>query len=302
MGFHAEDLKFQVIYPDEKILAEVIKTGKDHTPAKVKSVMGDLIFPAPPDGRPYLYGCMVLSFDGKMGFYDNPEGTLISKNNTFDEKGAKIDFWIMNVCRCYADAVIMGTGTLRARMDKLWYASIADPDLIDARRELGRRGKEPLTVIASEDGTDIPFEHAVFTMDPPPVIITSKEGARFIKDRMSRECRIVEGQEDLFRESSDIRILVSGEKTADTQGLLGLLRQCGLSYISVEAPGYIWHLIREGYLDEYMLDYSGVMAGGNVAPGTQLPFSFASHPHAQLLHIGYTKGFIFTRQKLIYDH
>ncbi len=32
----------------------------------------------------YLYGCMVLSFDGKMGFPDDPEGTLISKENRFD--------------------------------------------------------------------------------------------------------------------------------------------------------------------------------------------------------------------------
>ena len=57
----------------------VQKSLTDQVPEKIRTVLGELRFPAPPEERPYLYGCMVLSFDGKMGFPDDPEGTLISK-------------------------------------------------------------------------------------------------------------------------------------------------------------------------------------------------------------------------------
>ena len=49
-----------------------------------------------------------------------------------------------------------------------------------------------------------------------------------------------------------------------------------------------------------MLNYSGVMAGGAVAVGTQAGFTAQDHPHVALLSVGYGQGFLFTRQKLLY--
>ena len=60
----------------------------------------------------------------------------------------------------------MGTGTLRARMSKLWYAEISDADLLEARKTLGKKSLIPPSIIASADGKDIPFEHPVFSMLP----------------------------------------------------------------------------------------------------------------------------------------
>jgi riboflavin biosynthesis pyrimidine reductase len=302
--FDAEKLQFDFFYPEPDLLKRLLSGAVMSTPGKVKAVMGDLVFPPPPSRRPYLYGCMVLSFDGKMGFSDNPEGHLISKENRYDGLGAAADFWIMNVCRCYADAVILGTGTLKVRPHTLWFAEISDPDLIKARAGLGKKTEQPLNIIASVDGRDVPLEAKILDMNPPPLIMTSESGAEYLAGALRRPCRIITAPFDSAfsaGSSGPIRIIASGKQTPDTAGLLAILRQSGLEYVSVEAPGYIWHLIRESRLDEYFLNYSGVMAGGGYSAGTAAPFTTAAHPHAALLSLGFHKGFIYTRQKLIYD-
>ena len=301
MGFSVEELRYSVCYPDEELLRSVTASSTMTTPKKIREVMGELVFPAAPADRPYTYGCMVLSFDGKMGFDNNPEGTLISKLNNYDPKGATVDFWMMNVCRCYADAVIFGCNTLKARMHKLWYAQLFDEDLLECRRELGKKTEIPVSILASIDGRDVPFDHATLSMTPAPVIMTSFAGAEYIRENIGREVRVITEPENLLCESDTVRILAAGEEKADTAALLKLLRDCGLEHVSVEAPGYIWTLMREGALDEYLLNYSGVMVGGNTALGLWGPFTAEKHPHAALLSLGYTKGFLFTRQKLLYD-
>ena len=302
MAFDAQQMRFSTACPNPELLARLTQGSPLKTPEKVRQVMGELVFPAPPAQRPYLFGCMVLSFDGKMGFYDNPEGTLISKENHFDEVGGKTDFWIMNVCRTYADGVILGTGTLRARMNKLWYAQIVDPDLLQARQELGKTTPEPLNLIASLDGTDVPVEHPIFhQLTPKPLILTSLAGAHHLQQVMGQPVRVVTQPCDLAAGTDVIQVVAAGEARPDTAQLLRLLRQSGLNYLSVEAPGYIWQLIREELLDEYMLNYSGVMAGGNVAVGTWAGFTAEHHPHVALLSVGYGPGFLFTRQKLLYS-
>lgn len=302
MPFDAEAMRFSTACPNPGLLAALTAGSALKTPEKVRQVMGELVFPAPPSNRPYLYGCMVLSFDGKMGFYDNPEGTLISKENHFDPIGGKTDFWIMNVCRAYADGVILGTGTLKARMNKLWYAQIADPDLIAARPALGRRGREPLNLVVSIDGRDVPVDHPIFhQLAPKPLILTSLSGADYLSAHMGQAVQVITRPWDGDSGAETIRIVAAGADRPDTAALLALLRHSGLEYLSVEAPGYIWQLIRENLLDEYMLNYSGVLAGGGNAVGAWAGYTAQSHPHAALLGVGWGRGFLFTRQKLLYD-
>ena len=302
MMFDARQMQFPTVCPNPELLAALTAGSALKTPDKVRQVMGELVFPAPPAHRPYLFGCMVLSFDGKMGFSDNPEGTLISKENHFDPIGGKTDFWMMNVCRAYADGVILGTGTHKARSNKLWYAELADPDLIAARPALGRKTREPLNLVVTLDGTDVPVDHPIFhQLTPKPLILTSLAGAACLRETMGQSVRLVTGPCDLAAGSGEIQIVAAGEDRPDSAGILALLRASGLEYVSVEAPGYIWQLIRENLLDEYMLNYSGVMAGGGAAVGTWAGYTAQHHPHAALLGLGWGKGFLFTRQKLLYD-
>lgn len=300
MAFSVEEMGFPVHYPNPELLSALTADSPMETPEKVKAVLGELKFPPAPADRPYLYGCMVLSFDGKMGFPDNPEGTLISKENRRDPIGGKTDFWIMNVCRAYADGVILGTGTLKARPSRAWRADLADPDLIAARRGLGKQDAAPLDLIVSIDGRDVPLEHPTLKLPERPVILTSQAGGAWLREHLDQPVRLIDSPCDLREDQSVLRVLTAGEEVADTAGLLSLLRRSGLSHVSVEAPGYIWQLIREELLDEYLLNYSGVMAGGGTALGTWAGQTAERHPHALLLSVGWHRGFLYTRQKLIY--
>lgn len=302
MSFSVDVMKYPVYYPNPDLLEKITSSSEMKTIKKVKSVMGDLVFPKSPIDRPYLYGCMVLSFDGKMGFFDNPEGTLISKENAFDKDGALTDFWVMNVARAYSDAVILGTGTLKARLEKLWYANIADEELIQERKALDKKTKEPLNIIASIDGKDVPVEARLFKeLDNKPIIFTTMSGGEYLKENMDVPTEIITEPKGLFDKSDTVRVIAIGNEIPDTKEILKFLRRGGVEYVSVEAPGYIWQLIKEELLDEYLLNYSGVMVGGNVAVGTWSGFNVEKHPHVALLSIGFKTGFVFTRQKLIYD-
>lgn len=290
-----------VMYPDARYLAEYCASSKMEVPEEVKILMGDFRLPEPGSDRPYLYACMVESMDGKIGFADSPEGTLIAKKNMEDPKGGAIDFAVLNVCRCYADAVFIGTGTLKARMNQLWYASIKVPELAKVREKLEKPAKLPLTIIVSRDGTDIPYGHPVFGMEEAPVVMTSEQGAELMVAHFPDRTEIIREPEELTLPSSRIRVLAAGTEDSDMEKQLKLLLECGIRYVCVESPGYTWQLIRKKYLDEYLLDFSGLMAGGGNTTGRPFPFTSEVHPHTRLLSVGYTEGFLFTRQKLLYD-
>ena len=158
-----------------------------------------------------------------------------------------------------------------------------------------------MNIVASIDGRDVPFEHPIFTgILPRPLVITSRQGADYILKHSGWDAELVSEPRDLAACGSHIQIIAKGEERPDTKALMRLLRDSGLEYVSVEAPGYIWNLIRENLLDEYLLNYSGVMAGGSNIVGGWAGYTVENHPHAALLSVGYHKGFLFTRQKLVY--
>lgn len=302
--YNAAEMAFTQIQPCPERMQEIVRQAAvRQTPMKIKQVMGDVIFPAAPIDRPYTYGCMVLSFDGKMAFLDNQEGHLVSKENRLDATGSLADFWLMNVCRTYADAVILGCNTLRTRINKQWFAEVSDPELVaDRHAVLQKKTPQPWSIIASADGRDVPLAHSILDMQPAVGILTSLSGAEYLRKNLGRKCRVVSAGDDLLREHDCIQIIAAGSgEAADTAEALRILRQGGIKNLSVEAPGYIWHLMGEKLLDEFFLNYSGVYVGGDFALGKNSPCTTAIHPHAALLTLGYHQGFIYTRQKLIYE-
>ena len=118
-NYAVDELRYEHFYPNGDLLREIKEQAKiKEIPQKVKQVMGEFILPSPPENRPYTFGCMVLSMDGKMAFHDDQEGHLISQENRYDPRGGLTDFWIMNVSRAYADGVILGSGTMQVRATK----------------------------------------------------------------------------------------------------------------------------------------------------------------------------------------
>jgi riboflavin biosynthesis pyrimidine reductase len=303
-NYAVDELRYEHFYPNGDLLREIKEQAKiKEIPQKVKQVMGEFILPSPPENRPYTFGCMVLSMDGKMAFHDDQEGHLISQENRYDPRGGLTDFWIMNVSRAYADGVILGSGTMQVRATKKWFAEVKDKELIEARlKVLNKQTEQPWSIIATLDGTDLPLEHQIFDLNQKVGIITSPWGVEYLSKRLDREFVVVNEGDDLRQDFSKIKIITAGEgKNPDTKKIMEILRKGGIEYLGVEAPSYIWHLMSEKMLDEFLLNYSGVYVGGEHILGKQIPYSTKYHPHCALLSVGFHKGFIFTRQKVIYS-
>ena len=125
--------------------------------------------------RPYLIANFVETIDGIVA-YNAPRqtgGPAVSGNN-------KQDKLVMGLLRAYADAVIIGTSSLREDANHLHIPSTISPDYSDAyaevRTRLGKQEALPISVILSASG-DINFADKTFhTPGLRVVIITTEQG------------------------------------------------------------------------------------------------------------------------------
>jgi len=101
---------------------------------------GNLGFPPPPAGRPWIYTNFVQSLDGIT--------TLLGKHSSGGEiSQSREDRWLMDLLRAHADGILMGMNTLREEQRQRGPDSrgivfqVADPALRELRRKLGK-GRE----------------------------------------------------------------------------------------------------------------------------------------------------------------
>jgi riboflavin biosynthesis pyrimidine reductase len=316
LTFPIEKLKLDTLYIDADELAQIKANSLSHLAlSKVSQVYHDLYFPVPPDDRPYTFASMVLSLDGKMAFQDNPQGPVVASANAIDTAGGLTDFWILNVLRAHADAIIVGAKTLKSEPDAVF--SCFDPDLVAERKtHLGKVNECPLNVIISLDGTDIPFEHTIFSVNELNCLIaTCHAGGQFLQQKYADEALLIgpftAGDEidgeavelrmmDGFRSGKKV-ILMTGEKEPDARLFLFILRKIGIAHLLIESPTYMWLLMKQGMLDEFFLNYSSLYIGGPITPGYANGFSYLDHPHSKFLVIAmHQNSFLFTRQKVMY--
>jgi riboflavin biosynthesis pyrimidine reductase len=108
-----------------------------------------------PADRPFLYLNMVESADGRA--------TLEGSSHAL---GSEIDTLLLTELRALADAVLIGTGTLRAE----GYARlVANPERV-ARREAAGRAATPLAVLLSR-GLDLRWDAGLFAAADQPVLV-----------------------------------------------------------------------------------------------------------------------------------
>jgi len=320
MDFPAAKVKISPCFRRKDLLDKLkAESPEEITPPKILEVYGELYFPAAPAHRPYTYCSVVLSADGKMAFTDHPAGPVIAKNNYLDSNGALADFWMLNALRTYADGIIIGAKTLQTEVNAT--SHIFDGELVGQRVEFLGKAPHPWNIVVSFDGTDIPFEHLIFNVEPeeklPVAIATSPQGAEFVKNNFRKELLLLGPytslreiahdsaaiQQSLQASPTTVPVFITGEKNKpNSELLLYLLRQLGFTRLLIESPSYNWHLMQNKALDEFFINYSLVYAGGTISPGYQMPFSHLDHPHGELLTLGvHRSNFIFTRQKLYYD-
>jgi riboflavin biosynthesis pyrimidine reductase len=322
LRFDSGSIRIEPLFRAEEALAEISALSPDRMPQKVCDVYGGLCFPPAPAARPYTFASLVLSSDGKMAFGDDPKGPVIASANKLDPDGALADFWVLNMLRAYADAVIMGARTLQAEPETAAYVFCGE--LADDRIAVMRKkSRHPLNVVVSFDGTDIPLDHAVFdSRGLSSMIATSEAGGAYLDKALGKRRRRIFGPyrdaagssgKELSSDLAEIRlamedpevlpVLLTGSGNRPDSGLLLLtLRLTGVERLCVEAPSYMWHLLNNRAMDEMFINYSMLFAGGPASLGAAGPFTSLVHPHVELLMMGiHRRNFIYTRQKLRYD-
>lgn len=225
-------------------------------PGKIESEVtrpyGQLGFPEPPDGRPWIYSNFVQSLDGIASLLGRcGSGADISQ--------APEDRWLMDLLRTHADAVIMGLNTLTH--ERLYMGNprgpvfkIASPEMLELRRRLGRERLKNIFVTNSAE-----IELAGFRVfDDETVdayVVTTSAGA----SKLSAQRHPHAG------------ILAAGEwPRVDLNLMVKKLREeLGIRYLLCEGgPTLYGAMSKSGLIDEKFVTIAPVEIG-QVAPSEQ---------------------------------
>ncbi|PSH04595.1 MAG: hypothetical protein CXZ00_07210 [Acidobacteria bacterium] len=211
---------------------------------------GKLGFPAPVEGRPWIYANFVQTLDGIVSLLGNEAAG-------FDISGVPEDRWLMDLLRAYADAVLLGMGTLREeqRMARPRPRGpvfrIVDPGLQQLRAKL-HRGRERNVLVTTRADFQL-SDYAVFDGKyVDATVITTREGASKL-ERQSDSHPFV-----------DIIGVDSGEdKKVDLrQAVAALNERYGINYLLYEGgPALYSGLLTAGLIDEKFLTVSPMEVG-----------------------------------------
>ena len=213
---------------------------------------GDLRFPSPPSGRPYVIGNFVSTVDGIVS-YSMPGksgGAQISGRN-------EPDLFIMGLLRASADAVMVGSGTLHATAPRhLWTAGYIYPPaaaLYDHyRRHVLGKPDPPATIIVSARG-DLDLDRPLFQTSGLPVKILTT----------------AHGREKLLAAGAPAELIVPdehGETIAPAAMLDYLHRRCGVRLLLHEGgPTLFGEFVCARVVDEFFLTLAPQLAGESAA-------------------------------------
>jgi riboflavin biosynthesis pyrimidine reductase len=215
---------------------------------------GDLGFPAPPAGRPWVYSNFVQSLDGVtslLGRYGS--GGHISESPE--------DRWLMDLLRAHADAVVMGLNTLTH--ERFYMGNprgptfkIANPEILKFREKLGRGRLKNIFVTNSANLQLADFR--VFDGEiVDAYVISTSAGASRLRAQKHPHVTIIE----------------SGEwPRVDLNLMLRKLREeLGIQYLLCEGgPTFYGSMARAGLIDEKFLTVAPVEVGQAAPPEQEM--------------------------------
>ena len=197
--------------------------------------------------RPRVVANFVSSLDGVVAIPDLPQ------SNKLISDASESDRFVMGLLRAFADAVVIGSGTLRASASGVWTPERAYPPAADAFAELRRRlGKPeaPERVVLTGTGA-VPPSHPLFAEGA--LVLTTDAGARRLDGLLPRASTVVS---------------VGDTETVDLPAAIAVLRGRGHELILSEAgPRAFASLVAAGLVDELFLTVSPLLAGRGAANG-----------------------------------
>lgn len=193
-----------------------------------------------------VYSNFVETVDGVVTLGSRPSaGSDISGQN-------RADRFLMGLLRAFADAVLVGAGTLRATPGHHWTPEHVYPDLAhafaDLRLQLGRKPR-PRLILLTASGDVVVSHPAVIG---GATIVTTSTGAAHIKKRLPDSCDVLE---------------IGASDKVDVIRAIDELRERGYNAILTEGgPHVMGELIGRDMLDEAFVTISPVIAGRDGEP------------------------------------
>jgi riboflavin biosynthesis pyrimidine reductase len=218
-------------------------------PPELLALYGPLRMQARAD-RPHVFANFVTSLDGIVSV-DPPRGSGAQISG-----GDAQDRAVMGLLRAVADAVVVGSGNLRAEGAHLWTPEHICPELAGPyarlRAALGKP-PAPLQVVVTGGG-DVDLSRPVFSGALPSLLVTTAAGAEKLRGRGAR-----------------VRIAVSG-KGVGWISLREVLEAAGLgpgARVLVESgPTSTAYYVAEGAVDELFLTRAPILVGRAREPRT----------------------------------
>jgi riboflavin biosynthesis pyrimidine reductase len=210
-------------------------------PAELETIYGKLGF-----HERVVYSNFVESLDGVVTLGEKPSaGSAISGRY-------RADRFLMGLLRAFADAVLLGAGTLRATPGHHWTPEHVFPELTEAfadlRVNLGLKPRPRLVLLTAEG--DVTVAHPAVVGGA--TIVTSAEGAARVRHRLPDSCDVIE---------------VGASGPVDLGVALEAMREQGYDAILTEGgPHVMGGLIERGLLDEAFITISPVVAGRDGDP------------------------------------
>jgi riboflavin biosynthesis pyrimidine reductase len=200
-------------------------------------------------GEPRLVANFVSTVDGIVAL------PALTQSNKLISGGSEADRLVMGLLRATADAVLIGSGTLRGSPGGDWTPERAYPpaaaEYANLRRRLGRPAKPEVLVLTGSG--DVNPAHPVF--EAGAVVLTTVRGESALAGRLPGASTV----------------LSLGDRSAiDPRAAVELLRARGHRIVHSEAgPHTFASLVEAGLVDELVLTVSPLLAG-HTANGAQL--------------------------------
>ena len=217
-----------------------------------------------PDDRPFVFVNMVATADGRAAHEGRTEAL-----------GAEADLELLLELRALADAVLIGTGTVRAE----GYARLVGSPERRARRQAAGLAEDPLAVMISRS-FDIPWEAGLFQAPEQPVLVYAGPDAT-----------------DPPATAAPVEVVRLDDPTPTAA--LADLRARGVRALLCEGgPRLLRALVADGLADELFLTIAPLLTGDAAEPSI---LAGAKLPHAAELELLWTlraESELFLRYRL----
>jgi riboflavin biosynthesis pyrimidine reductase len=203
---------------------------------------GDLGFP-----ESCVYANFVETLDGVVAI------PSLRRSNRLISDEATADLFGMALLRAFAEAVVVGSGTLLASPNARWLPesafSAGAADFAALRADLGLP-PAPQVVLVTASGTIDPAAEAI---REGALVVTTERGAVRLRDRLPAEAQ---------------PLVVPGDEEVDVAAAFALLRARGYGRILTEGgPTLFGSLLSAGVVDELFLTVSPLLAGRSQREG-----------------------------------